>query len=223
MLEIKQCPMCGSTNSEVYPSDRFSFKTCLDCDMVYQSPRMDDAEIDMFYSTNDYRKTRAEAFAKNNIDEMPRARRVASWINGVGRFLDVGCARGYLVKFMLLKGWDALGVEPNPDYPFPELPTVRSLDEVTGEWDVITCIHVLEHVSDFKGMADKMVKLLKPGGLLIVEVPGIKSKGVPISTAHLSYFKPHVMKRLFGSLKVVHELELSYSIHFFTKEALCES
>ena len=109
MLEITQCPLCGSENREPYPSDRFSFWTCLACDMVYQSPRMTDDELTVFYGTNDYRKIRPKAFKMDNADGEPRARRVAHWIRGNGKFLDVGCAKGYLLQKMQLNVFDLQG------------------------------------------------------------------------------------------------------------------
>ena len=218
MQIVKACPLCDSERSQPHPFDKASYLLCLDCDFVYQSPRMTDDEIDVFYGTDDYRKTRMEAFLANNIDEVPRARRVSGWITQGKTHLDVGCARGHLLQITKQKGYRVMGVEPNPDYTLKDIPTVRSIEEVDGSWDNITCIHVLEHVVDVKGMVSRMIKLLAPGGLLIVEVPGEQSKGGALSAAHLSYFKPHVLKRLFSELTLIHELELPYTLMFFTKE-----
>jgi len=218
MQIVLTCPLCDSERSQEYPFESTPYRICLDCDFVYQSPRMTDTQLQSFYGTDEYRKTRPAAYESTNIDEIPRARRVASWITTGKTHLDVGCARGYLLQFTRERGFVVAGVEPNPSYTFEDIPTVRRIENIDGEWDNITCIHVLEHVADVSGMASGMINLLAPGGTLIVEVPGEKSADGALSSAHLSYFKPHVLKRLFGSLRLVREMELPYTIMFFTKD-----
>jgi SAM-dependent methyltransferase len=45
-----------------------------------------------------------------------------------------------------------------------------------GRFDIALAIAVLEHVPDFKGAVEAALKLLRPGGLLLFEVPLIKSQ-----------------------------------------------
>lgn len=98
----------------------------------------------------------------------------------VGRLLDVGCGRGHFLHLMKKKGWDVSGTELCPDLArciesvygisvtsFPDLPD--------GYVDVITMNHVLEHLNQPVMFLADCVRMLKPGGLLVVAVPNYGS------------------------------------------------
>jgi hypothetical protein len=67
--------------------------------------------------------------------------------------LDVGCARGLLVRAFCEQGVDAHGIDISQhaiDTADPDVASrlsVGSAGEVTGSWDLITCIEVLEHMA----------------------------------------------------------------------------
>lgn len=48
---------------------------------------------------------------------------------------------------------------------------IEDRSALPSEVDLITCAQVLEHISDPKGLIDEMISILKPGGLLYLEVP----------------------------------------------------
>lgn len=67
--------------------------------------------------------------------------------------LDVGCARGLLVQALGQHGVDARGIDISAHAIETSDPSVRdrlavqTADQVTGRWDLITCIEVVEHMS----------------------------------------------------------------------------
>lgn len=67
--------------------------------------------------------------------------------------LDVGCARGLLVQAFVSKGIDAHGIDisthaiESADPAIRERLSVSSADKITGSWDLITCVEVVEHMS----------------------------------------------------------------------------
>jgi len=67
--------------------------------------------------------------------------------------LDVGCARGLLVQALCEQGVDAYGIDVSHhaiDTAHPNVASrlsVGSAEEITGSWDLITCIEVLEHMA----------------------------------------------------------------------------
>jgi Methyltransferase domain len=67
--------------------------------------------------------------------------------------LDVGCARGLLVQALSGLGVDAYGIDVSQhaiDTAHPDVSSrlsVGSAETVTGSWDLITCIEVLEHMT----------------------------------------------------------------------------
>jgi rubredoxin len=54
MKNVKECPLCSSTRKNIFETiedegKRVSFHICHRCGLVYQSPRMDEAELEQFY------------------------------------------------------------------------------------------------------------------------------------------------------------------------------
>ncbi len=98
-----------------------------------------------------------------------------------GRLVDVGCGTGEFVSFMdAVSGWSACGVELAPDavaLAVDRGAEVRSgtIDSVAGEFgvgfDVLTMFNVLEHVLDPWETLETANRLLRPDGVLVVQVP----------------------------------------------------
>jgi len=99
-----------------------------------------------------------------------------------GRFLDIGCAFGLLLKevspfFSELYGCDiskfaikeAKQKIPNANFKLVNLE--KSLPYADESFDCITVLDVLEHTKNFELNFKKIVKKLKRGGYLIVSVP----------------------------------------------------
>lgn len=101
-----------------------------------------------------------------------------------GKLLDVGCGTGlYLHAFQRL-GWEAYGVEISAavaeetrrrlglkvisgvleDAKFPD-----------GTFDVVTLIHVLEHLLDPVATLHEVCRILKSGGMALMAVPNFRS------------------------------------------------
>jgi SAM-dependent methyltransferase len=97
-----------------------------------------------------------------------------------GRMLDVGCGNGATIRAFgqVAPGWTKAGTEFDAKYraevesiPHTEPLHVGPVETVPGSFDVITMIHVLEHIVDPIGVLEKLRGKLSPGGLLLIEVP----------------------------------------------------
>lgn len=99
---------------------------------------------------------------------------------GHGRMIDLGCGQGVFVAYARDRGWNAIGVETSKwaaeagrkrhgvqifDEPLEACPIP------SGSIDVIHANHVLEHLADPVATMAVAHSLLKPGGLLVAEVP----------------------------------------------------
>ena len=100
------------------------------------------------------------------------------------RALDVGCGGGLLSEAMAQAGARVVGVDLSPE--LLEVAKLHALGaELTGieyqlqsaedialshaeQFDLVTCMEMLEHVPDPESVLDACVKLLKPGGLLVL-------------------------------------------------------
>ena len=93
------------------------------------------------------------------------------------RLLDLGCGTGYFLSRALKQGWDAWGVDPYPRGAATRLPLKKRVITgtieciVSSRFDCVTAVEVLEHVNDYLRLIHSMMKVLRPGGLLITTVP----------------------------------------------------
>ena len=101
-------------------------------------------------------------------------------LKSTGRMLDVGCGNGATIRAFgqVAPGWTKAGTEFDGKYraevesiPNTEPLHIGSVEEVPGTFDVITMIHVLEHIVDPVDVLVTLRGKLTPGGLLLIEVP----------------------------------------------------
>ncbi len=119
-----------------------------------------------------------------------------------GRALDIGCGFGNYLSTMQTRGWSVLGIEPNvssASHAFAKgVPVVvGTLDcvEVSGQFDLITLNHVLEHIPDPQGTLTRCNRLLRPDGHITIAVPNFDS-----SERHFfakSWFQVEVPRHLY--------------------------
>lgn len=98
--------------------------------------------------------------------------------------LDVGCGDGAFLQCCVARGIpieSLTGSELNKDAAEKvanlgfKVVTEGIVDEVIDKYDFITAFQLLEHVPDPVGFLEKLMKLLRPGGRLIISVPNWNS------------------------------------------------
>jgi SAM-dependent methyltransferase len=117
-----------------------------------------------------------EATAKARVDAVLAA-------GGHGRWLDVGCAGGYLVAAALRGGFDAWGVELNPHavkvarQAAPGRVRQGRFSKLwpRGPLDVVSFFDVLEHLEDPGSALSLACRRLRPGGMVALTVPDVDS------------------------------------------------
>lgn len=110
------------------------------------------------------------------------------------RILDYGCGSGFLVGQLQNQGYDAYGVDISKEaIDFGISRGVKSLsleDEVNANFannyfDAILAMDVIEHIEDDQSALEKLERLLRPGGYLIITVPAYQWMwGVQDEAAH---------------------------------------
>lgn len=100
------------------------------------------------------------------------------------RVMDVGCGGGLLSEAMAQAGANVVGIDLSPELLEVaklhalgaglsnieyQLQTAEDMANVHPEqFDLVTCMEMLEHVPAPEAVLDACVKLLKPGGLLVL-------------------------------------------------------
>lgn len=153
-------------------------------------------------------------------------------IDHKAKILDVGCGIGIMVKALRELGYDAYGLEPGGRFNGIE-PDIKQFihncyaDEfaqnISDTFDVIMSFGVIEHVGTIDGHAclspdfpdyrlqfiEDQVKLLKPGGFLIVMGP---NRMFPFDFQHGShdYGFLSVVKSRLAFLKIIQKLTIPW-------------
>ncbi|NIC41847.1 bifunctional 2-polyprenyl-6-hydroxyphenol methylase/3-demethylubiquinol 3-O-methyltransferase UbiG [Aquabacterium sp. A08] len=94
--------------------------------------------------------------------------------------LDVGCGGGILADAMARKGAQVLGIDlaskalkvaqlhaleaETPNVSYREVSAEQLAEERPGQFDVVTCMEMLEHVPDPASVVRACATLVKPGG-----------------------------------------------------------
>lgn len=208
-MESVSCGICRSTRSKSYASGKdfeygtsekeFQMVECLDCENVYLNPRPATAELGVIYPPNYYSYNYDEVissiarFAKDKLDRA----KVKSWLKLAGsnslQFLDVGCGNGRYLEMLSQLGVPKeklFGVEMSNECiqhlkaqgfngfcgriedVEPDLPE--------GQFDLIVLLQVIEHVENPAEMVAVLSRLLKSGGILVIETPNTNSLDVSI-------------------------------------------
>ncbi len=106
-----------------------------------------------------------------------RYAKIISKYTSPGKVLDVGCAAGFYLKGFEKSGWKCVGLEPNEtiaSYGKKEL----NLNIITGDlesfqteeqFDLVNLIEVIGSFHDLNKAMDKVRKLVKQEGLVLVE------------------------------------------------------
>jgi 2-polyprenyl-6-hydroxyphenyl methylase/3-demethylubiquinone-9 3-methyltransferase len=137
--------------------------------------------------------------------------------------LDVGCGAGLLAEPLARLGARVTGLDASPELIAVAREHARragldidyrvgELAELEGQFDLITCMEVIEHVADPVSFVGALAKRIAPGGLLILSTPNATgwskllmvtvAEGlgkIPKGTHHFDKFiGPDRMKALLG-------------------------
>jgi len=122
------------------------------------------------------------------------------------RILDVGTGYGRLLRQMHLLGFDATGVEVNPDIVAANRRdglnclTVEEFRNTPGEFDVILMAHIIEHFSpkELLQFMDGYLDRLKVGGKLVIAAP-LASDYFYDDFDHVKPYQPTGIVMVFGA------------------------
>lgn len=216
----RRCPLCDSAGQRLLlrgDRDAIGIRTsqCTACGFVFSSPYYAPDVIARFYE-GEYRSLfkgqsdpRGLALRQNYLRE--RADFYLDFLGllevlpaGGGAVLDAGCGEGTLLRTLQAKRPDLelMGVEPTVAFARhlaeeTGLQVVGSLGDLPGgrRFDLVTSVHVLEHVHDPVALLRQIAERLAPQGRLYVDVPDLArhSSITDLHLAHCSHFSRHTL------------------------------
>ena len=183
---------------------------CKKCGLVYVNPRHSEEEMVDAYAKGmeDGYVSQAQERMNTFKNSLEKVERIAG---KKGKILDVGCAAGFFLNVAKAAGWQVYGVEPNKwmasfgnrEYGVNiRQGTLRGAKFNRGFFDVVTMWDVLEHTGDPTSELEEALRVLKPGGLLVVNVPNFassfsrifKRKWWFVLSNHVYYFTPQTIR-----------------------------
>ncbi len=214
---VIKCPLCEDDRSILFDQREFrgfqvENKLCNNCGLVYQSPRMTDIELTNFYR-NEYRQVYQGRRGPTNKDlsvQKARAEALVDILRDFGvdkidRFFDIGSSAGLLLEEIREKfNSQVIGIEPGEAYRHYAvergLKVYENLERASenGEpaFDLISMIHVLEHLPDPVGYLQQLREnFLTPDGRILVEVPNLYAHDC-FEIAHLISFSQHTLDQM---------------------------
>jgi len=235
--ENPPCRLCGFNQFEALLQEqaiankaKYSLLQCKKCSFVSTSPLPGDEILNIHYDSN---------YWKGQHDEVPlylqlffslRVRSILCELKKhtlpKGKILDWGSGDGAWVRLLRRKGFDAWGIDPfsNPEKTDCLIQgTLNSAKFEDRHFDAVICFHVLEHLEDPLNEVKEAVRILRPGGIMIIEVPNINSWGFSLFKmnwqplhlpAHVNHFTPETLEKVFQMADNVNLLKLS---HFSVK------
>lgn len=230
------CRLCGSGNQRLlYKKKRYAgvrpelnvvitsdiygsyedIVLCGDCGFAYQDPAPGEQDLKSAYSAlrDDRYFEEDDCRSMNAHLSLRTIRRLR---NG-GALLDVGCSTGIFLNAARIN-FEVHGVEPSAwaagfaknslNLKAVVNDTFENLVLPDAYFDVVTLIDVIEHVADPRKTLQKACRLLKPGGLLYLVTPDIRSLSASLlggywwglREAHLSYFSEKTISGLLEEL-----------------------
>lgn len=197
MTQITDCPVCqGTTFTEfltckdyTVSHETFRLQKCGECSFVLTSPRPQDAELPGYYQSADYISHSDKA--RGIVDHLYRIARsfTVHWKYRLIRkhtlyepqsVLDYGCGTGAFLSHCRGRNIKITGVEPADNARAIAAHNTgakiyQHLTETTGQFDVITLWHVLEHVTDLNTTLGQLKLLLRENGTMFIAVPNHNS------------------------------------------------
>jgi SAM-dependent methyltransferase len=185
------CPVCGESKPEafkIYFDGYVKLYQCRRCSFVAQYPGPGSStiveEYEDCYSLDFLEKGQEFMYPDRHRGLTDIAKRIRSVMQSNLKILDVGCGDGFFLFICKKLGFKCFGVEPSHVLANYALSKVKGKiirayynEEIfqKDSFDVISFIQVVEHLRDPFSILNIAKYHLRPGGLLVIEVPSIHS------------------------------------------------
>lgn len=189
-LEI-DCPVCGSAersfkgwrggvDHQSGSGERTSIYRCRECTHLYPFPM----PIPV-HGLNDLYENADEYFKGHDIDQkisngVEMMRQFEDRLSKKGRFLDVGCGVGELLRAAQDEGWTAEGIDPSEEFVSigrkklgvnSKVCTLKDAGYPDKHFDAVAMSSLIEHLYDPLPVLIEIRRILKPAGILWFDAP----------------------------------------------------
>lgn len=153
------------------------------------------------------------------------------WINSYSplagkKVLDIGCGGGILADSMARKGAEVLGIDlstkalrvaqlhaleaQTPRVSYREVSAEALASEAPAQFDVVTCMEMLEHVPDPASVVNACSELVKPGGWVFFSTLNRNAKSFLFAIVGAEYVLNLLPKGTHEYAKMIRPSELAH-------------
>lgn len=141
------------------------------------------------------------------------------------KILDVGCGGGILSESLALRGADVSGIdmgeaplkvarlhalESGVNINYRRIPVEELAQQEAGQYDIVTCMEMLEHVPDPSSIIRACAALVKPGGQLYFSTINRNPKAYAFAILGAEYLLKMLPKGTHEYKKFIRPSELSH-------------
>lgn len=159
---------------------------CRSCGLIFPNPMPYPAGEDRRYTNvsgyfEDVMAVEAEAQRRHGE---ALARQAEERLGRRGRFLDVGCGRGEVVRAAQERGWQAEGCDLSAEFVRyarevngveAHAATLEQMRYPTASFDAVTLVEVIEHLYEPAETVRELSRVVRPGGLVYLSTPNEES------------------------------------------------
>ena len=163
------------------------------------------------------------------------------WIHSIApltgvRALDVGCGGGILADAMARKGAEVLGIDlsskalkvaqlhamqvQTPRVSYREISAEDLANELPGQFDVVTCMEMLEHVPDPASIVRACAAMVKPGGWVFFSTLNRSAKSFLFAILGAEYLLNLLPRGTHEYAKMIRPSELAHHCRSATLDVL---
>ena len=226
------CPICGSIDRRIVHESTFDDRAdtrdhmnpyeahyrinmCWQCGLVYSSPILESSEVNALYTSSVHTNIceGEEANVRRTMEHYYSL--VRPYLFKRDRVLDIGCDIGLLLNIAREDGFQELfGIEPNHvaacvAETVPRATISREFYEMQkfpdAHFDLITLIHVIDHLVNPLEVLEKALRELGPRGVILAVVHNVQSlpacmlgeRFPPFNLYHHYFFSKATLRMLF--------------------------
>jgi SAM-dependent methyltransferase len=184
---VAKCNNCGSLEyGIVFEAGRAQVNQivrCGDCGLMYAFP-LKRSNLSQYLNNSPATLREQSSQVKHTADKMPDYRHMARHLEDLlsrkGVLCEIGIYSGVLLDYLRSRGWTVSGIEPD-GRAVAYARDVFGLDVHHGTLDTASLdpesidaaimLHVIEHLDDPASTVVEVRRVLKPGGIFVVETP----------------------------------------------------
>ena len=192
---LNKCPICHNINHKIldfggykHQGQFYDLVKCLECSFMFLNPKPNQNLLkslynDSEYFTSDYSGGEKIAYQDSFDRNKKRYQKIISRLKKYkksGLLLEVGCAGGHFLKLAKDSGYEIKGIEISEimvKFAKEKLDLDVSIGIIEDiklsnqSYDIVYLGDVLEHVYDLNLFLKEISKILKPSGLLYIDLP----------------------------------------------------